>query len=521
MITSQNRISGGFMRIWILLVIIPLLAILAAGASDAQITSNPLPAPIVKRGLAVEIKDLVRLPDTRPLRPADQDVSPAGWARVSFVRDLPDGRRFANDSRGFLYLLDANNQPHVYADVAAAFPYGVYNRLESGFIGFVFHPEFARNGLFYTVHSERGPGNPKKPDFIPIGYGLKDVTYHNVITEWHATNPAANTFEGTRREVLRESHVVANHTHPMGAVEFNPTAKPGDPDYGLLYTSGSDHGFSNGGGPNASNPAQTQRLDSIITAILRIDPRSPSVTHGQKGLGDYTIPMANKFAADGDPKTLGEIYAYGFRNAHRLSWDTDGTMFASDIGMDQIEEINIVRNGENYGWMKREGYFENRRPRGGALNQLYPLPPEILDGRVKDGFTYPVVVYDHDEGRSVTDGFAYHGRITALKGKFVFGDIQAGRVFVSDLAAMKKADDGIPQTVAPIEEIQLYIRDASGKRVDVSFRDLIEKAMGKAPPRADLHISHSRDGELFLTSRQDGMIRMLVPDEGSAKTAPA
>ena len=195
------------------------------------------------------------------------------------------------------------------------------------------------------------------------------------------------------------------------------------PDYGLLYTSGSDHGFSNGGGPNASNPAQTQRLDSIITAILRIDPRSPSVTHGQKGLGDYTIPMANKFAADGDPKTLGEIYAYGFRNAHRLSWDTDGTMFASDIGMDNIEEINIVRNGENYGWMKREGYFENGRLRGGALNELYPLPPEILDGRVKDGFTYPVVVYDHDEGRSVTDGFAYHGRIAALKGKFVFGDI--------------------------------------------------------------------------------------------------
>ena len=396
-------------------VIVPLLAIWTAGASDAQITSNPIPAPIEKKGLAVEIKDLVRLPDTRGLRAPDQDVAPAGWARVSFVKDLPDGRRFANDSRGFLYLLDANNRPSVYADVAAAFPYGVYNRLESGFIGFAFHPDFARNGLFYTVHSERGPGNPKTPDFIPIGYGLKDVTFHNVITEWHATNPAANTFEGTRREVFREAHVVANLTHPMGAVEFNPTAKPGDADYGLLYTSGSDHGFSNGGGPNASNPAQTQRLDSIMTAILRIDPRSPSVTHGQKGLGDYTIPMANKFAADGDPKTLGEIYAYGFRNAHRISWDMDdGTMFASDIGMDNIEEINIVRNGENYGWMKREGIFQNARPLGGALNELYPLPPEILDGRVKDGFTYPVAMYDHDEGRSVTDGFAYHGRIAAL-----------------------------------------------------------------------------------------------------------
>ena len=503
------------MRIWILLVIIPLLAIWSLGAADAPITSNPIPEPIVKRGLAVQVKDLVRLLDTRELHPADQDVEPTTWARVSYVRDLPDGRRFANDSRGLLYLIDANNEPHVYADVAAAFPNLVYNRLESGFIGFVFHPEFAKNGLFYTVHSERGPGNPKIPDFIPIGYGLKDVTYHNVITEWHATNPAANTFEGTRREVLRESHVVANLTHPIGAVEFNPTAKQGDPDYGLLYTSGSDHGFSNGGGPNASNPAQTQRLDSIITAILRIDPRSPSVTHGQKGLGDYTIPMANKFAADGDPKTLGEIYAYGFRNAHRLSWDTDGTMFASDIGMSQIEEINIVHNGGNYGWMKREGYFEHARGRGGELNELYPLPPEILSGKVKDGFIYPVAVYDHDEGRSVTDGFAYHGRIPALKGKFVFGDIYNGRVFASDLAAMKKADDGIPETVAPVEEIQLYVRDASGKRVDVSFRDLIEKKMGKTVVRCDLHISHSRDGELFLTSRQDGMIRMLVPDGGS------
>ena len=51
--------------------------------------------------------DLARLPDTRGIRPADQDVKPAGWARVNYVRDLPDGRRFANDSRGFLYLIDS------------------------------------------------------------------------------------------------------------------------------------------------------------------------------------------------------------------------------------------------------------------------------------------------------------------------------------------------------------------------------------------------------------------------------
>ena len=502
------------MRIWMLIV---TTALVGAGSILAQITSNPLPAPIEKRGLAVEIRDLVRLPQTRGMRPADQDVNPAGWARVSFVRDLPDGRRFTNDSRGFLYLLDKNNQPTVYANVAEAFPFAIYSRLESGFIGFDFHPEFAKNGLFYTVHGERAEGNPAAVNFIPPGYTTADVTHHNVITEWRATNPAANTFTGTRRELLRVAHVVMNLTHPFGNVEFNPTAKPGSRDYGLLYTSGSDLGFSNGGGPKANNPGQTQRLDSVIGAILRFDPRSPSVTGGTKGLGDYTIPAFNKFAADGDSKTLGEIYAYGFRNAHRLSWDpADGTMFASDIGMNHVEEINIVREGENYGWMKREGFFENGMTRtGGALNQLYPLPPDVMNGREKDGFTYPVAIYDHDEGQAVSGGFAYNGRIQALRGKFVFGDVQRGRLFAADLAALKKADDGIPQTVAPIEEIQLYVRDASGNRTNVTLPQLIEKTNGAPSTRADLHISRSRDGELFITSRQDGVIRMLVPDSGT------
>ena len=479
---------------------------------NGQIT-NPLPSTIEKRGITVQIRDVARLPDTRGLRPAAQDVAPAAWARVSYVRDLPDGRRFANDSRGFLYLLDRNNQPSVYANVGAAFP---VRDLQPP--GKRVHQLFAstrssrRTGSSTRCTASAAMGNPATPNFIPPGFGPADVTYHNVITEWRATNPAAPTFDGTRRELLRVAHVVTNLTHPFGAAEFNPTAKPGDADYGLLYTSGSDLGFSNGGGPNASNPGQTQRLDSVIGAILRIDPRSPSVSKGTKGLGDYTIPPSNRFAADNDPKTLGEIYAYGFRNAHRLSWDQmDGTMYASDIGMDQIEEVNIVKNGGNYGWMKREGYFENgvSRP-GGTLAQLFPLPADVLSGKTKDEFIYPVAIYDHRDGQAVSGGFAYYGTIPALRGKFVFGDVQRGRVFAADVAAMKKADDGIPQTVAPVEEIQLFVRDSRGQRVYVSLRELIEKTMGFLAPRGDLHISRSRDGELFITSRQDGTIRMLV-----------
>jgi len=310
--------------------------------------------------------------------------------------------------------------------------------------------------------------------------------------------------------------VVQFSSHPLGSVEFNPTARPGSSDYGLLYTSGSDLGFSNGGGPNASNPGATQRLDSLITAILRIDPRSPRETGGVKGLGDYTIPADNKFQADGDPKTLGDIYAYGFRNAHRLAWDlADGALFVGDIGMNHIEEINIVRNGGNYGWMKREGYFENGMIRpGGALNQLYELPGDVLRGRGRDEFTYPVAIYDHDEGVAITGAFPYHGRIEALRDKLVFGDVNRGRLFAVDLAAAKAADDGIPETVAPIQEIQLYVRGAAGQRIYTSFRELVEGTMGTSLALTDLHLSRSSDGELFLTSRQDGMIRMLVPDSG-------
>jgi hypothetical protein len=500
------------MRSRLTVVVVALVSLSGLGVPIAQ-EGVTLPPIVEKRGLTVQIRELARLPDTRGMRPPDQDTNPAGWARVSFVRDLPDGRRFVNDSRGYLYLLGADGKPTVYADFAAVFPFAIYNRLESGFIGFVFHPEFATNGRFYSVHGERATGNPATPDFIPPGFAATDVTHHNVITEWRTRDPKANTFTGTRRELLRVAHIVQNLTHPMGAVEFNPTARPGSPDYGLLYTSGSDLGFSNGGGPHASNPAQSQRRDSVVTAILRLDPRSPGESGGTKGLGDYTIPPANPFAGDDDPKTLGEIYAYGFRNAHRLSWDAaDGTMFAADIGMNHIEEINIVTAGGNYGWMKREGFFENGvfRP-GGALNQLFPLPPDVLAGREKDGTIYPVAFYDHRDGQAVSGGVAYHGRIPALAGKFVFGDIVRGRLFAADLAAMKRANDGIPSTIAPVEEIQLVVPGAHGQPVHVSFRELVERSRGATMARADLHIGQSGDGEIFVTSRQDGTIRMLVP----------
>ncbi len=121
-------------------------------------------------------------------------------------------------------------------------------------------------------------------------------------------------------------------------------------------------------------------------------------------------------------------------------------------------------------------------------------------------------MYDHNEGRAISGGFAYHGRIPQLRGKFVFGDLQRGRLFAADIDALKAADDGVPTTTAPIEEIQLFIRDEDDERSYVTFRELIEMTNGAQALRADMHLSRTADGEIFVTSRQDGMIRMLVPD---------
>ena len=137
----------------------------------AQITANPIPAPIAKHGLAVEIKDVVRLPETRGLLPADQDVTPAGWARVSFVRDLPDGRRFANDSRGFLYIIDGNNPPQLYANVSGGLPArGLQparervHRLRRSI------PSSRRTDCSTRCMASARPGNPATPNFIPPGF---------------------------------------------------------------------------------------------------------------------------------------------------------------------------------------------------------------------------------------------------------------------------------------------------------------------------------------------------------------
>lgn len=338
--------------------------------------SDPIPGAINKQGLRVEIAEFTTLPNTANTWGDKGDSRGSDPTRINFARHSPDGRLFVNDLRGQLYVLDGNYQATTYFDIDAfnggsqsIFPDSMFDTgLSGGFVSFNFHPDFETNGRLYTIHSEEPVASTPAPHFQTTNLAdpSQSVTWHTVVTEWTASNPAANTWDestGARRELLRLGSTTTNgYIHPLGDLQFNPASAPGDADYGNLYISGGDWGYiaradTPSGSPTNGQPGQLQRLDSLPGVLYRINPDSPGI-NDQAGVGDYTIPDGNPFD-DEAGSNLDEIYAIGFRNGHRMAWDTDGTLFVSNIGERNIEEIERVVPGGNYGWSQREGTFIN------------------------------------------------------------------------------------------------------------------------------------------------------------------
>ena len=467
--------SATFLRVTSCLIALPILL---TNLSYAQV-SNPVPAPITAGSVTVGLELIAMLPDTQ----SDVNDGRNTNTRINFYRETDDGRRFVNEQRGVLYELDSAGNYTEYANLRNTLPRIIFvGSLASGFTSFTFHPEFSTNGLFYTIHSETPNGSPT-PDHIPATFNNNDVNFQAVVTEWNATNPAASTFSGTRRELLRVGMPGNNAIHPLGDVSFNPTANVGDPDYGMLYIAGGDWAISGLPRFDALN-----RTDTLPGTMMRIDPRSPSVTGGIAGLGDYTIPADNPFV--GDSGALGEVFAFGFRNAHRVSWDAAGNMYAMDIGQDQLEEINIIFPGGNYGWGEREGTFVN----GQAVNGDRSV---VFAGAPGPNFIDPVAQYDHDEGAAIAGGFAYQGTLVPeLQGMFVFGDIVDGRLFYSEVADLL---DGDPNTEAPIFELQIEVNGSL---------TTMEALVGGS--RVDMRLGITNSGEIVLLAKEDGSVRQFT-----------
>ncbi len=450
---------------------------------NEPITSNPIAEPVPISPFAITFEEIVKIPDSGNTRKPS--------ALLNFITHAGDssGRLFVNDQRGKLYVIE-NQVASVYLDLKDIVGDQFFqDTSQQGFTYFTFHPEFKTNGIFYTVHTEEK--GTKQPDF-PVTKEIRnssdeiiESSHHDVLLEWTVDDSSGNLFSGEYREVLRIEQPYKDHN--LGQISFNPNATLGDEDYGLLYISASDGG-SDGFPVSDTDPLDNgQDLSTPLGSILRIDPLGNNSVNGQ-----YGIPEINPFVNDNDPQTLGEIYAYGLRNPQRFSWDEggDGKLLIAEIGQYFIEEINLGKPGANYGWGEREGTWVVDEKNE---NVLFPLPE---DDQVYK-FTYPVAQYDHDvQSAAVTGGYVYRGQtIPYLFGEYVFADFSRDARFFQ-----VGVDDLIEGQQAPIEELPLFQNEQP-----TTFLDIVNSN------RSDVRFGVDETGELYVTSKQDGIVRKVLP----------
>jgi glucose/arabinose dehydrogenase len=514
---------------------------LRALAKKERVTAAPTTAADTKVLPKLELADYVAMPITGEVDGRD---TRALLARVNFLRDEPGGKRFfVNDLNGPLYILDKQSKRlTTYLDFngfegrPGLFARLTYQRnFATGLINVVFDPDYRRNGVFYTIHMEdptiAAPAEPKAgavPGLDVTGYTTTPavvtpttpgavITREGVLVEWIDRDLTNTTFEGTARELLRIQ--LPSPIHPLGELTFDPTAKRGDANWRVMFVGVGDAGTGEQRDIRRLTP---QRLDNLAGKILRIVPdlRAHAKTTTVSQNGRYRVPKDNPFVAVAGARP--EIWAVGIRNPHRFSWDvTPGAkpvLFAFNIGLSGWETVLIVKKGANYGYPLREG------PQAMTPAGMAPVPADdtipwqitdtVTRGTVKP--TYPVIAYRHvsTTGDAIAGGFVYRGhRIPSLRGKLLFGDITTGRLWTADRAEVLEADDGDPATLAPLHEVDAGLR----RLVEENFK--ARGAQGATLPgsgavsgrgRVDMRFAEDADGELYLLTKSDGMIRQVV-----------
>jgi len=269
---------------------------------------------------------------------------------------------------------------------------------ERGLLGLAFHPGFASNGLFYTYHS--GP-----PDVGDLTFtALQSPDHRSVVTAYQASNPSCNSSIAKIRNLLVFDQPEFNHNG--GDLAFGQD--------GLLYVSVGDGGGADDDDHGENDLGNGRDTTTPLGTILRINPTGNNSNNGQ-----YGIPASNPFV-DASNGEVEEIFAYGFRNPYRFSFDAQtGELYAADVGQNQIEEIDIVSNGGDYGWNRKEGSFYFYNPSDGDDSFISNTAPPSQPSNLVD----PIAEYDHDTGRSITGGYVYRGdRIVNLQGRYVFAD---------------------------------------------------------------------------------------------------
>ncbi|MCB1742110.1 MAG: PQQ-dependent sugar dehydrogenase [Gammaproteobacteria bacterium] len=378
-----------------------LLASPFVPTAHAQGVADPIPTPIAPAGLRIILEPVA-----------------TGLSAPNLITHAGDGsgRRFIVEQRGQVLIAnDTGVSSTPFLDMGNLLVSPRPNFDERGLLGLAFHPGFADPtssgfGKLYTYSSE-----PTSDFTVPLPAGER-FDHQSVVSEWRVSSSDPNRVDtSSRRILMRIDEPQFNHN--AGMLEFGPDEK--------LYIALGDGGGSGDDEPGHGVTGNGQNPGNVLGSLLRIDVDGDNSANGM-----YGVPDDNPFV--GVPDAVDEVYAYGLRNPFRFSFDRQsGELVVADVGQGNIEEVNVVTAGGNYGWRHKEGSF--------AFDPNGNLISDDLTG-VPDGLIDPVLEYDHDEGISIIGGYVYRGsEIPELEGLYVFGDFSqgfgtpSGRIFVGDL----------------------------------------------------------------------------------------
>jgi glucose/arabinose dehydrogenase len=280
---------------------------------------------------------------------------------------------------------------------------------ERGLLGMAFHPEYADNGRFFIYYSA-----PLRAE-APQGW---DHTSHLSAFTVSPDNP--DVADPASEEIIMQVDQPQGN-HNAGSITFGPD--------GYLYVPLGDGGAADDVGTGhvadwyeANEGGNGQDLaQNLLGSILRIDVD----TEGANGEA-YAIPADNPFV---DQAGAEEVWAIGFRNPYRMSFDMGGdeALFVGDAGQNLWEEVSIVEAGGNYGWNVKEGAhcFSTANPD----QSLEECPDTDADGR---SLIDPIIEYQNGNaqgglGLVVIGGNVYRGSaLPEWDGWYIFGDWSTG-----------------------------------------------------------------------------------------------
>ncbi len=347
--------------------------------------ADPIAEQIVKSNVTIELQPIV-----------EGLSAPLGMA----VPDDGSGRMFVYDQAGIVWVVTeaAGKLPAPLLDVSSRLV-SLRNYDERGLLGLEAHPNFTQFPFIYTYTSEPIDG---PADFVNVMPAGAENNHQSVIAEWQMDSTDPNRVDpASRRELLRMDQPQSNHNG--GTLRFGPD--------GFLYISLGDGGRANDVADGHLPGGNAQSLQRIYGKLIRIDVDGSNSANGQ-----YGIPQDNPFVGQ---DAVQEIYAYGLRNPYTFSFDSlTGDLYLGDAGQNNVEEVDLIVKGGNYGWNVKEGsfWFDSVTENIGAVvtGPVRPVPPDLID---------PIAQYDHDEGSVVVGGYLYRGiQVPALQDRYVFGD---------------------------------------------------------------------------------------------------